>query len=75
MGCVVWGVWCGVCGVGCVVWGVWCGVWGAYTIQNIIFDLLIEAYCPGFCTKRLTQDLNHDLKVKILVQFQSLNLD
>ena len=28
-----------------------------------------------FCTKELTLDLNNHPKVKVLVQFQSLNLD
>ena len=37
-------------------------------------DCLIEVYSSGFCTKRLTYDLHNDLKVKVQVQFQSLNL-
>ena len=47
------------------------------TISIVMFikNCLIEAYSPNFCTKGLIWDLNNDLKVRVQVQFQSLNLD
>ena len=42
-------------------------------MQQGLIDSLMEAYRTGFCTKRLSYYLNNDIKVKVLVQFQSLN--
>ena len=42
---------------------------------HLVIDCLIEDYNPSFYTKSLSSDSNSDFKVKVLVQFQSLNLD
>ena len=35
---MVWGVWCGVCGVGCVGGVVWCGVGGVVWVVWVCME-------------------------------------